>query len=371
VTVADIACGEVSGRDEGLVADAHLVELFVAGDDPPQDGDRLLDRRLLDVDGLEASLQGRVALDVLPVIVQGSRANALDLAPRKGRFQDVGGIQASLGSARTDDRVELVDEENAAGLPRFIHDALQPFLELAPVLRSGHHSAHIEGEQPSVEQLIGHLAAGDPLGQPFNDGCFAHTGVADQRRVVLGAAGEDLDDPLDFGFAADHGVKPAGARSFGQVQPQGVDVGGLALGGLRCGDPGRNLLQHLQDAAPHLIGVRADVVQDAAGHAVPSVQQAEQQVFRADIAVIQPARFVHGVFQRFLGLRGQLAFATDRPLRAAHDELDGVAHFLGIHAHFAEDPRCHPLAFSDQAEEDMFGADIAVVKGLGLFLGQA
>ena len=48
-----------------------------------QDLDRLLERRLLDHDRLEAPLEGGVALDVLAVLVERRRADALELAARR------------------------------------------------------------------------------------------------------------------------------------------------------------------------------------------------------------------------------------------------------------------------------------------------
>ena len=38
----------------------------------------------------------------------------------------------------------------------------------------------------------------DLLREPLDDGGLAHAGLADQHRVVLGAAGQDLDDALDL-----------------------------------------------------------------------------------------------------------------------------------------------------------------------------
>ena len=56
----------------------------------------------------------------------------------------------------------------------------------------------------------GHVAADDPLGQPLDDRGLADAGVADEHRVVLGLAGQDLDHPPDLGVAADDRVELAG-----------------------------------------------------------------------------------------------------------------------------------------------------------------
>src|SRR5216683_862462 len=84
---------------------------------------------------LEAALEGGVLLDVLAVLVQRGRADALNLAARQGGLQDVGGIDGAFRRSRAHQRVELVDEEHhlATGAD-LIEDLLQALLELAAVL---------------------------------------------------------------------------------------------------------------------------------------------------------------------------------------------------------------------------------------------
>src|SRR5213592_2185268 len=63
----DVAVRERRGGDEGVVRDPDAVVHLVALLQTTQDRDGVLDRRLADVDRLEASLQRRVLLDVLAV----------------------------------------------------------------------------------------------------------------------------------------------------------------------------------------------------------------------------------------------------------------------------------------------------------------
>ena len=83
-----------------------------------QDRDRVLDRRLGDEDRLEAPGQRRVLLDVLAVFVERGRADAVQLAARQRRLQQVGGIHRALGLAGADQRVHLVDEQDDLALGR-------------------------------------------------------------------------------------------------------------------------------------------------------------------------------------------------------------------------------------------------------------
>ena len=68
-----------------------------------------------------------------------------------------------------------------------------------------------------VFQAFGNVAADDALGQAFDDGGLADAGLADQHRVVLGAAGENLDDAADLFVAADHRIELALRGELGQI----------------------------------------------------------------------------------------------------------------------------------------------------------
>ena len=75
----------------------------------------------------------------------------------------------------------------------------------------------------------GHVAGGDFLGQAFDDGGLADAGLAEQHRIVLGAAAENLDHALDLVLAADDRVHLAFAGDLGQVAAEGFERGRLDL----------------------------------------------------------------------------------------------------------------------------------------------
>src|ERR671932_106910 len=87
-----------------------------------------------------ASQRG-VLLDVLAVLVERGGADAVQLAARQRRLQQVGGVHRALRLAGADQGVHLVDEEDdlALGLGHLGQHALQTLLELAAVLRAGDH----------------------------------------------------------------------------------------------------------------------------------------------------------------------------------------------------------------------------------------
>ena len=83
-------------------------------------------------------------------------------------------------------------------LGQLLHDRLEALLELAAVLRAGDDERDVEREDALVGQEVRHVAVDDLLRQPFDDGRLADARLADEHRVVLGAAAEHLLDALDL-----------------------------------------------------------------------------------------------------------------------------------------------------------------------------
>ena len=75
---------------------------------------------------------------MLAILVERGCADALNLAAGKWWLQDVGRINCAFGSARANQRVQLVNEEDrvARGAQLFEH-LLQSLLKLAAVLCAG------------------------------------------------------------------------------------------------------------------------------------------------------------------------------------------------------------------------------------------
>src|SRR4051812_6653249 len=113
--------------------------------EPAQDGDRALDRRLADVDGLEATLERGVLLDVLAILVERGRADDAQLATREHRLEHLPRVHRAFGLAGADERVELVDEDDELVriLGELLEHGLQPLLELTAELRAGDQRAEV------------------------------------------------------------------------------------------------------------------------------------------------------------------------------------------------------------------------------------
>ena len=95
-----------------------------------------------------------------------------------------------------------------------------------------------------------HIAIDDAQRQAFGDGGLADAGLADQHRIVLGAAGQNLDGAADFLVAADHRIELAVARRLGEVAGIFLErvigiLGRGAVGGAALAQIGDGLVQAL------------------------------------------------------------------------------------------------------------------------------
>ena len=282
--VGDVAVAEHRRGDERGVADADTVVRLVALLQPAQDRDRVGNRRLADVDRREAPLERGVLLDVLAVLVERRRADAAELAAREQRLEQVRGVDCAFGSARADDRVQLVDEEDDP--PFRVLDlgehGLEPLLELAAVLRAGEQRAQVERPDAPVLQPFRDVAGDDSLGEPFGDRRLADAGLTDQHGVVLRPAAEHLDHAADLLVASDHGVELPGLGRLGEVAAELLErlvaplriLGGDALPAAHLLDPGDDLVaRHRLDREEEVLG-RDVVVLELAPLVVGAVEHA-------------------------------------------------------------------------------------------------
>ena len=243
---------------------------------------------------MEAAFQGGVFLYVLAVFVERCGAYHVQLSPGQHGLQHVPGVHRPFGGAGTDHGVQLVHEQQDASFRRLDlgQHGLQPLLELPPVLRPGQQRTHVQGENRPVPQAIGHVPAHDPLGQSLHDGRLAHPGVADQHRVVLGLAREDLDNPADLAVATDNGVEPPRTGVGDEVAPIFLQCFVSDFGhGRRHPLVAAHGRKRLQEPVP----AQTLVAQQAPGGAVsPLVEEGDHEVLDRHVLVLQPPGFTLG-----------------------------------------------------------------------------
>ena len=133
----------------------------------------------------------------------------------------------------------------------FLENLLQPLLEIAPIARARQQGTHVEREHGRRRQHFRHFAIDDALGKPFRYRGLAHTGFADEQRIILLPAAEHLDGAVDLGISSDHRIDLAVARLLVEVHAVSVERFALFLGilialglGLLVDAPDRPRLRH-------------------------------------------------------------------------------------------------------------------------------
>jgi hypothetical protein len=125
--------------------------------------------------------------------------------------------------------VQFIDEEDDAAV-RFLNileHRLEPVFELAAIFRACQHGAQVERDDALVAQQLGHIAGDDAARQSLDDGGLAHARLADQHRVVLGAARQHLDHAANLFIPPDDRIELPSPRKFRQVL--GVTLQGLVF----------------------------------------------------------------------------------------------------------------------------------------------
>ena len=184
-------------------------------------------------------------------------------------------------------------------------DGLEPLLELAAVLRAREQRADVERPDALALQALGHVARDDALREPLDDRGLADAGLADQHRVVLRPAREDLDDAADLLVAADDRIELAGLRERGQVAPVLLERLVRALGILRRDLlPAAHVLQRLEQRVARddlereqevldrdeLVSERAHLVERAVEHAAEAGRRLRLRVAARDRRLLREAR---------------------------------------------------------------------------------
>jgi len=335
-------------------------------------------------------LAQRVIDGDVPDSLKGRRVLSLDLAAMvagakyRGEFEErlkavLGEIKDSAGQVITfidelhtvvgagagaHHRVQLVDERDhlsgrVLDLPE---DGLEPLLELAAVLRPRDHGSEVEREHAAALERVGDIAVDDALGETLDDGGLADTGVTDEDRVVLGPAGEHLDDAADLGVPADDRVELALACGGGEVH--GVLLERLVarlrvLAGHPLGST------HGGERATQRLGRRAARGEDRPGRAVHRGQR-DEQVLGRDVVVLEAGRRVGGLrehLDRGAGVRRRSHRCTRGSRQPVQLRPGCRCHLPGVNPGALEQRGRDALGLQEKRSQQVQRLDLCVAGG--------
>ena len=176
----------------------------------------------------------------------------------------------------------------------------QPLLELAAIFGAGDQRAEVERQHLLVLEALRHVALHDAVRQPLDDGRLADAGLADQHRIVLGAARQHLDGAPDLLVAADHRIELAFGGGLGEVA--GVALQRI-IGLLGAGRIGGAALAQIVDGGVEVLRGQAGIGEDARGLGLLAHGERLERALDRDEAVAGLARHLLGLVEH-AGERG-------------------------------------------------------------------
>ena len=144
----------------------------------------------------------------------------MQFTPRQHRLQHIGGVHRAFRRTGAHHSMQLVNKTMISPADSAIsfENGLQPLLKLTAIFGSRHHAAQVERDQLRFFSPPARHRARSA--QPtLGDGGLAHARLANQHRIILGAAQQNLYNAPYFVVAPDHRVELVLARQFGQVAP--------------------------------------------------------------------------------------------------------------------------------------------------------
>ena len=291
-------------------------------------------------------------------------ADALEFAARQRGLEHIGGIHGAFGRARADNGVELVDkQDDIVGAPDFLHHRLEPLLELAAVFRARYDARQVEREHAALQQQVGHVAFDDGLGQPSTMAVLPtpaspmSTGLFFVRRLSTWMTRSISSARPITGSSLLS--RASSVRSRPKASSAGVcDFLLVCASGVRLAVALR--AQKADDLRLYLAEVHLHVLQNLGGDAFAFLEQAQQDVLRADIAVIEAARLLDGQLEHLFRARGKGDVVAAHGRRAhLHLLLDFQRQRVHLDAEIPERRAPAIASFSrHRPQQDVLGAHI-------------
>ena len=307
--ILDVALGQRHRRLQRFVGEMHVMVRLVTVAQAFHNANGLFRGRFGNRKRLEATRQGAVLLEMLAEFFKRGGANNLDFATAQRRLQNGRSVNGAFSGTSTNQRVNLVDEQdNLAIILHFLDALLQALFEFTAELAARHQRGHVQRDNTLAAQQIGHLVRHDELGQPFHYSGFAHARLAQQQRVVLLATRQDLHHALDFFCAANNGIQLAIARFFRKIGAEFLQdalLRGLAAKRIVARQHGGLPHQVVQHAAD-VVARHAQAAQHVKSGSFAFTHNAQQQVLGGNVALAHLQRLAQGVLQNTLHARREV-----------------------------------------------------------------
>src|SRR4029077_15063266 len=364
--IGDVAVGKIDGVTESVVGVADGVKFLVAIAHAVDHLDGFFFVGRGNFHGLEAALKGAVLLDGLAILAWSGRANALNFAAGERGLENIGGVEGAFRGARADEGVQFVNEDDGVlALHQFFHDGLEALFKLATIFCTGDDEREIERKDALVGKEGRDVAVGDALGEALDDGGLADAGFADEHRIVFGAAAKDLNDALDFAFAADQRVCRTFVCGFREIAAELGEQRSFLRTGCR-GFFARGAREFLTQCGE----AQAALHQNFRAEALFFAQDAQQQVLGTDVLDAEALGFFASHVQDALAFRAQRHFnGCGNTLADGNARFDFLTNgFNG--ALLTQEAIGQGLVLAHQAEQQVLRLDIRAAVLAGFIPGE-
>ena len=155
-----------------------------------QNGNCLFHIRFTDIHGLKTAGQSGIFFDILFILIQRRRPEAMQFTAGQSRFQKVRRIHGALAGTGTDQGMHFINKKNNAAVGGFniFQYCFQALFKLTAELCTGNQCAQVQSQQTLAAQAFRHVVINDAHRQPLNNGRFADARLTYQNRIVFGTA---------------------------------------------------------------------------------------------------------------------------------------------------------------------------------------
>ena len=232
--------------------------------------------------------------------------------------------------------MKFVDEQDRVLRTfHFVHDRLDSLFKLTAVLRSRDHHGKVQHNDPLVPQNFGDFAVDHHLRKTFDDRGLADTRFSQQYGIVFLSSTKNLNHALNLVRTPNDGVEFRLPGEFCQVTSEAVESGCLAFRGFPrsaslttsrtlgrpFGTTFNTMPQQIQNFFADIFQFQTQVHQNLSGNPFLLADQPEQQMFRADIVVIEVSSLFLCIINNFFRSRSLRQLAHRDHIRSRLNNL--------------------------------------------------